>query len=342
MPVIEGRLKRSALIWTLAAWSLLGPFPALAQTRDPWTITLMLENDSFFLIDDRHYTNGLYASATSGKKEECGFCQAVSRVTMLPAGHGVKTYRYGFSLGQSMFTPEDLSLSIPDPSERPYAGWLHVGARILRQSGDVLDKFEVSAGIVGHGSGADAVQRFWHALHWFGGDPPQGWHAQIKDEPGIIVSGQRMWRKSIIDGPVEVEMLPQAKLSLGNVVTAAAAAVTFRFGGNLKSDWGVPRIAPALEGADFIDFSEAGDFAWYFFAGMEGRAVARNIFLDGNTWQDSASVPKLSFVADFSVGMAAIIARRIRMSLSYTERTREFRSQHGNDNFLSLAVSYSY
>lgn len=315
---------------------------AFAQTREPWTITLMLENDSFFLIDDRHYTNGLYASATSGAKAECGFCRAISRVTMLPSGEGSKTYRYGFFLGQSMFTPEDLSLSIPDYSDRPYAGWLHAGARVFRQSGHMLDKFEVVAGLVGPGSGADAVQRLWHALHWFGGVPPEGWHAQIKDEPGIIITEQRIWRKTIIDGPIGVEILPQAKVSLGNVMTAAAAGVTFRFGGNLESDWGAPRIAQALDGSDFVDFGAASDFAWYFFAGVEGRAVARNIFLDGNTLQHSASVAKLPFVADFSVGAAAIIASKIRASVSYTERSREFRSQRRSDNFLSLSISYSY
>jgi lipid A 3-O-deacylase len=335
-------LRVQVFIALVLACASVNATSAFGQTREPWTITLMLENDSFFLIDDRHYTNGLYASATSGAKAECGFCRAISRVTMLPSGEGSKTYRYGFFLGQTMFTPEDLSLSIPDPSDRPYAGWLHVGARAFRQSGDMLDKFEVAVGLVGHGSGADAVQRLWHALHWFGGVPPEGWHAQIKEEPGIVITDQRIWRKTIIDGPVEVEILPQAKVSLGNVMTAAAAGVTFRFGGNLKSDWGPPRIAAALDGSDFVDFATAGGFAWYFFAGVEGRAVARNIFLDGNTLQHSASVAKLPFVADFSVGAAAIIASKIRASVSYTERSREFRAQRRSDNFLSLAVSYSY
>jgi len=315
---------------------------AHAQTREPWTIALTLENDSFFGIDDRHYTNGLYASATSGGKTDCGFCAGIARLTMLSQVSDTTKYRYGFFLGQSMFTPEILSRPDPFPDDRPYAGWVFFGARIYRETDAVLDRFEVTAGLVGPGSGADAVQRWWHALHWFGGVPPQGWHAQLKDEPGLVVSEQRIWRATLIRGPIGVELLPEAKLSLGNVLTAAGAGVTLRVGQNLHADWGPARIAPAMEGSDFVDFEKSGDFAWYFFAGFEGRAVARNIFLDGNTLQYSASVAKIPFVGDFNAGAAAVLFRKLRASVSYTERTREFHSQTGNDNFLSLAVAYSY
>ena len=50
---------------------------------------------------------------------------------------------------------------------------------------------QVSLGVVGPASGADAVQRWWHSLKIFGGQQPEGWHSQIKDEPGFILTGQR-------------------------------------------------------------------------------------------------------------------------------------------------------
>jgi hypothetical protein len=341
--------RLSSLAFLLSGFILCAAAaPVAAQTaREPWTITLMLENDSLLLIDDKHYTNGLYASATSGGRPDCGFCASIARATMLAPsddtpGDDAPDYRYGFFLGQSMFTPERLSRRIPDPNDRPYAGWLFAGGRVYRESGPMLDKVEVSVGLVGPGSGADSVQRWWHALHWFGGATPRGWHAQLKDEPTLELTEQRIWRKTVFDGPIKAELLPEAKVTLGNALTYAGAGVTFRFGQNLLADWGLPRIAPAIEGSDFINFKALGDFAWYFFAGIEGRAVARNIFLDGNALQHSASVDKMPLVADFNLGAAAILFKRIRASVSYTERTREFRTQQGNDNFMSVALSYSY
>jgi lipid A 3-O-deacylase len=315
--------------------------PAVAQLRQPWTIVLMLENDSPIVGYDKHYTSGLYAAATSGDKDatQCGFCTGIADAVMFGAD-GTPQYRYGLFLGQSMFTPQDLLRSFPDPKDRPYAGWLYVGGRIVRESDNVMDTAEVSAGVVGPGSGADAVQRWWHALHWFGGVPPQGWHAQIKDEPGIVLHEQRIWRISFFDGAAE--LLPEANVSLGNVFTYAGAGATIRVGRGLNADWGLPRIAPALQGSDFIAFDRLDGWAWNLFAGIEGRAIARNITLDGNSFQNSPNVDKLPFVGDFNAGAAITAFEKIRASLSYTLRSPEFHDQHDNDAFVSIALSYSY
>jgi len=44
----------------------------------------------------------------------------------------------------------------------------------------------------------------------------------------------------------------------------------------------------------------------YVFAGVEGRAVARDIFLDGNTFQKSPSVDKEPLVGELAVGAALL------------------------------------
>jgi hypothetical protein len=118
--------------------------PAFAQAREPWTIVLMHDNDSF-LDADRHYTAGDYASATSGKRSDCEFCETIAAFAMPRPEPGTRQYRLR---------------SVPDLRDRPYAGWLFLGGRIFRESGHVLDRVEISAGVVGPGSGADAVQRY--------------------------------------------------------------------------------------------------------------------------------------------------------------------------------------
>jgi lipid A 3-O-deacylase len=301
---------------------LLALIPQTAAAQN-WTGTLISENDAYFRNGDRHYTNGLYLSLTTPPR----------------SGNGTFTNRYGFFLGQNIYTPEDLLLSDPDPDDRPYAGWTYVGVRMYRESPTVLDRIDLSLGIVGPSSGADAVQTWLHAMDIFGGIKPRGWAHQLEDEPAAQLNAQRTWRVTLSQGFLDAEILPEANLALGNVFTYAGLGASLRAGRNLRADWGPPRIQPALQGSDFVDRDAVGSFAWYIFAGIEGRAIARNIFLDGNTFRDSVSVSRETFVADYNIGFA-LIGGPFAFRLSYTERTREFETQNRNDKFASLTLSY--
>ena len=328
-----------------ASIAILCALPAHASTEEaqqPWTVSFpTVENDSFFGIADRHYSNGLYASATSGKQPDCNWCKSLADMAMLHSEAKRADFHYGFFAGQSIFTPENLALFHPDPKDRPYAGWLFLGARLYRETSDTLDRAQVTLGVVGPSSGADAVQRWWHALHWFGGVPPQGWHNQIKDEPGLVLTEQRTWRLPLTRGAVDTELLPEVTATAGNIFTYAGIGATFRVGQNLLADWGPPRIEPALSGSDFANFDQLNPVAWSLFAGFEGRAFARNIFLDGNSFQHSASVTKIPLVGDFNTGVA-ILWKWVRFQASYTVRTREFETQSGNDRFFSFTVSFAH
>lgn len=54
--------------------------------------------------------------------------------------------------------------------------------------------------------------------------------------------------------------------------------------------------------------------------------MARNIFLDGNTFQDSHSVDKEIYVADLQLGVAFHF-KDMRLAFSQIFRTREFDTQ---------------
>lgn len=78
------------------------------------------------------------------------------------------------------------------------------------------------------------------------------------------------------------------------------------------------------------------------FGTADGRAVARDIFLDGNTFRDSPSVTKKPFVADLGAGVGLIAGP---WQLTYTQvwRTREFKTQRGRfNNFGSVTLSRAY
>lgn len=112
-----------------------------------------------------------------------------------------------------------------------------------------------------------------------------------------------------------------------------------RFGENLPNDYGPPRIQPSLPGSAFYDPSDG--FGWYIFAGIEGRAVAHNIFLDGNTFQDSRSVDKKPFVGDLQAGIAVTLWRT-RVSYTHVLRTREFDGQDTTDSFGAFSASFRF
>jgi lipid A 3-O-deacylase len=310
---------------------LAAPSAARADHHEP--LNLIEENDSFIGGVDRHYTQGLQLSQTFAPAPKNGIDDFVQNL-MLPGGGD--QWRSGWFAGQTMYTPENLFAANPPTNDQPYGGWLYGGLRDYRYDDDVLDKVEITLGVTGPASLAGNVQKWWHAIGLFGGVKPDGWHYQLRDEPGLILSDQRIWRVTLADGPVEAEILPEANIAVGNIFDYAAAGGMFRIGQNLKADWGPPRIQPALSGADF---QSVDDFAWYAFAGAEGRAMGRNIFLDGNTFESSRSVAKDTLVWDLDAGLALQFPA-FRILGSYSMRSREFVGQRQEDQLASFTLSF--
>ena len=336
-------MKRLGLV-LVAAFAACGVATTAAaeESGRDWTFNIVEENDSF-LHSDKYFTQGVYLSLFAAQREgeDRWFerMRAVADTIMLLPAEGGRLYFGGF-LGQSIFTPENKELNPPDPTDRPYAGWLYGGASLYRETDRTLDRATLTLGLVGPGAGGRKVQNDWHNA--FGFNPAQGWSSQLKNEPGIVLSQERKWRFAASAGPFEADILPEVNASLGNIFTYAGAGGVARFGQRLRADWGQPRIEPALTGSDFVNRRVLRDGpAWYVFAGTEGRAVLRNIFLDGNTWQDSRSVDRKPFVADFVVG-AAVVASWARFGASYTYRTEEFDGQNGASEFVAFNLSVQF
>jgi lipid A 3-O-deacylase len=335
------RLCTAALVTTI----LIASAAAAQDEGRDWTFNALEENDSF-VDGDEHYTQGLYFSLFAAQKagEDRYFdrLRSIADAIMLPAAGG--RIHFGGFFGQSIFTPEDLRRTPPDPTDRPYAGWLYGGMSLYRETDATLDRATLTLGLVGPGAGGRKVQNGWHAFTAPLLNAPQvdGWPFQLKNEPGIVLSEERKWRFAAPAGPFEMDVLPEVNVSLGHIFTYAGAGAVLRFGQRLKADWGQPRVQPAISGSDFVNRDALRDgWAWYVFAGGEGRAVARNIFLDGNTWEDSPSVDREPFVADFTAG-AALVGHGFRLGASYTLRTDEFDGQRGRDDFLALNLSITF
>lgn len=297
------------------------------------TLSFVLENDVFYNAD-RHYTNGV-RFAWVPHRERPAPALARDLAEIMPWFPRDATIRHGYAFGQSMYTPRDITIANPPDGERPYAGWLYGSVGLGVETGRVVDQFGLTIGVVGPASLAEETQKFVHRV--IDSDRPEGWDHQLRNEAGLILSWKRSWRGLYASRMLgnELDFGTHMGAALGNVFTHGKGGFMFRFGPDLPNDYGPPRIEPALPGAS--DFYAAEGFRWYLFAGLEGRAVARNIFLDGSTFRDSASVDKRRLVGDLQFGLVADW-KDLRVSYTHVARSREFQTQRENDVFGAFSV----
>lgn len=320
--------------------------PALADDRS--RLIIDEENDFFAPHNlDRHYTQGLRLGVLSGDlKPGDSFMGAFRLLSGLGSvfPNDPKASRHvDYEFGQSLFTPEDKTRPVPDPRDRPYAGWLYGGIGFIQDTDSrVLDHAEVQVGIVGPSSlSAQTQNRFHLAIN-----VPQsrGWTYQLHDEPGLVLQYERKWRYiTDLGADFSADAIPSAGVVAGNIWTYGAIGGRLRFGQNLRADYGPTRNLPGPSGTDYINSSYLDPdwpVAWYLFVGTEGRAVARNIFLDGNSVHVSPHVTKTPLVGDFELGVAVRAFEVLNLSYAYLLRSDEFTTQRKADNFGTITASF--
>jgi lipid A 3-O-deacylase len=320
--------------------------PARAQSDDPppetppeelrlGSIGFYWENDGAYIKpnqhSDEHYTNGL--------KIDFGFQgQLADRwASDMPAlpwlgvdGSGSEEVRgaVGVGITQLMFTPEDLERRDLIEDDRPYAGYLGFNFSLQRARGGNFEHFEVDVGVVGPASFAREIQEQVHAI-FSGNIDPGGWRHQLHNEPVLNFNYRRRWRFDLLetDSPLGLQLIPGGGFDVGNMYTGARADLIGRFGWNLPEDFGPSRIldlrdATARPGGD----TELGDWSVYVYGRAAGRAVARDIFLDGNTFADSHSVRREPLVGEFQLG---IVGRWRFLEVGYGQTwvSREFEEE---------------
>ena len=315
------------------AASLMLPAMPVHAADEPGTFTTVFENDLFFRID-RDYTNGIEFNWSPSASQRLPEFLAGLAPSLLPHD----TTRVSYSLGQMMFTPEDTAVYDPPPTQRPYAGYLY-GALALTSIGPgTEEQLRVQLGAIGPASLAADSQDLVHRLRGFA--LPQGWHTQLRDEPGLVVSYQ-VTQQAVslaLPGDFAFDIKANAGGAIGNVFDYASAGAVARLGINMPTDNGPPQIEPGRPSSYYYDSGPG--LGAYIFAGIQGRAVARNLFLDGNSFADSRSVEKQNFVGEMSFG-GALDFERFRLSFVHVIRSREYQTQAGFDQFgtLSLAVN---
>lgn len=337
-------MKRSLWITGAALVAAALPGAALAQEREDdgkgvWS--LVVENDSLSSGADRNYTSGI----------KLGYVGRDTPDWLDRAGGGlVRQFSnsdpdfWGISIGQSIFTPEHIDV-VPAPAdEHPYAGWLYAELTLAAEEDApagraprYLDIYELTFGLVGPSALGEEAQAGIHQI--LGAPEPLGWDSQLHDEFAFAFSFDRRWRSLAISTQgLEADLVPSTGFTIGTLHDEVRVGLTARIGQRLYREYGAgpARVRPALAALDYFD---GGPLSWSIFAGVQGRGVARNLFLDGNTFEDSPSVERNPFVADFQTGFS-ISAGDWRISYSYVWRTEEFETQPTRQDFGVLALSW--
>ncbi len=288
------------------------------------------ENDKYVVpTTDKHYTQGLHLTFLWPDNDVPFGFQPLSRLTTLGMTNAIA--KFGFQVGQNIYTPQNTVTPNLIRDDRPYAGWLWVG--LIRETrgltaGSIptIDHIQLDLGVVGPNSLADDTQVWFHGVIQIA--RPRGWRHQLNNEPGVALRLNRRWLlwDSSADTGLQAQLIPSFGANLGNIDTSANLGAMMRVGRNIPDEFGAT-IEPA--------------WGWYVFTKMAGHAVLRNEFLDGNLFSRSHSVSKEPAFLDVSLGVAVEL-QRLELSYTYNYHTPEFRLQQDYDAFGSIGVTYRF
>ena len=168
----------------------------------------------------------------------------------------------------------------------------------------------------------------------------------MHNEPAILVRYRRSWFLPLLELiSLQSEIIPRFGFNIGNVFTDAGIGTAIRIG-NYLPEQDVPlRIQPGLSGSSSNIRIREHRFDWMLFAEIQGRVVVHNIFLDGNTFAESMSVDKRTFVRDLTTGIVLGFGQfklPVFFCFSIVWRGREFDLQKGDDSFGSAMIGIQY
>ena len=218
---------------------------------DGGVFSLYFEND-LFADTDQHYTNGTKIGWVSPDLE--AFAQTYfPRFTEFIADkipyltNDELSKNVAFSLGQNMYTPENIVTTELVENDRPYAAWLYLGSGFHLKDETFQNTFEIQLGMVGPSALGKEIQDFVHDRH--GIPKANGWANQIRDELGINLIGERRVRlnQDNIGKGWEMDAIANGSAVLGNVSTYVNLGIEGRLGYNLPLDFGTTHIRPGGE-----------------------------------------------------------------------------------------------
>lgn len=297
------------------------------------------ENDTFGLDtpSDRHYTQGLRIDYSWETDQPRFVYKWFSSMWF----YKDETIRITPTVGiaQNMYTPEIITDPVYNPDDRPFGAWLYASAKTMVTDDSGLyewqDTYELSLGVVGPSALGDEIQSWFHDLIGDPDDPT--WVNQIPDSPAILLGFTRkLSRWPTFSQPKNWprHIIPAMAVRLGNVFTDVGMGVTLLWGYRAPVDFAAGAINPSIAGDE-----EPGRFRAYAHAGIDGRVVFYNCFLDGTAFRDSPSIERNTLVTDFKGGVT-VSWHWFRFSFTQVWRSPEIKSRSNFQNFGAIQLGF--
>ena len=297
-----------------------------------------IENDVYFNTDNEYSTGEMFTFLY--------FIPDVNYPLYNALGYKAKeTYSYiTFSLANQIYTPRNTYTTDFIPDDRPYAGWTYIDTTIHKTTKTQLRSLSLKVGMVGPASISEQIQNHFHDFI----DSPQvnGWEHQLDNELGINLKYTQKWRYSTKgDNNFETSFIPFVAAEFGNIAINASTGFTTRIGWNIPKDYGLSSINIGNDPGIPVygEYKNMKIYPWSFSVNFTaaGSAVMRDIFLDGNTFSESHSVEKESFVGYYGAGFT-LRYENLVFDLMQIENTKQYKKQVNSHRVLSAIVSWLF
>lgn len=312
----------------LAALLLVVLVPAPGAAQGVRSFSLSLDNDGLTFWDppsqraDWYYTHGLRMEATLARtppwtdREVCDGAE-------VPEAGCVLT---NVSLGQQIYTPENVFSSDPPVDDHPYGGFLYgeVGGEIIDPDGRT--EFALRVGVTGPPSLGRQAHQGVH--RWLDKAEPVGWEHQIPFEVAFALSVHRTapWSPLPAEAGFSAALVPRWGATLGTLRTSADAGLGLWVGWNAPA--GIGGRGPA-SGGGFHALAEIG---------TGGELVLRDLFLDGSTFGESVATERNAWVSSRSgrvqVGVAGFALEFAASRVSPRFRAQQEAHAYGTLRFI--------
>lgn len=336
-------MRFCVVVWLLISFFY---FYAWAENGKGEAIHLYVENDTHKIGgpgSDNAYSSGLKLSYIAAEDRVPNWAeQAMQKSQTLREALEGSQSNFGLSIGHQIYTPNDVRREDLIIDDRPYAAWLYLGFSAHFKNAAQSHAIEVDLGIIGPEALGKQVQNNFH--DFISTYRSEGWKHQLATEPTLQISYQQRLRfiEFKIRDQNYVDVIPFFGGGLGNVSVDLHAGAMVRAGNILDGDFGPSR--PSMTNGDtFVTPISDGvpQTSFYVFASAQGYAIAKNIFLDGNTFRSSHHVKKYPFVLETEFGAVGRY-RQWSASWRFVSRSPEFEQRSVVNSFASISLGYAY
>lgn len=312
---------------------------ALAYNSSSFSFSM--DNDGI-VGTDQNYTNGVFLEYNSGYSTDLTETAPtpIRQISQYLPFKADTKQGWSLTLGQQMWTPEDIESVSPPDHERPYAGLLFLETSAYQYTPTFVDKFSFMVGVVGPNSFAEQGQKFIHDI--IGSDEPMGWDYQIENTAvfNLGYQGHRLLTRQQAYLLDDYDISGVGRVNVGNYQSELAVGGVARWGKGLANNFGTTGFSPG----NFVDIGVLSSSAsgYFLFAGIEGRYRFNDITIDGDRPDEVPDTKVEHWQATAVIG-GIYYQPKWGASLSFATHTAEFKeAKHRSNSNGSLEVFWRF